>query len=57
MLNILEILRFFQHVCFFLNHPKFENFERKKNRIYVLEDTLKNVCTKFQVIPFINVFL
>ena len=26
----------------------------KKNGIYVLEETLRNVCTKFQVIRFIN---
>ena len=34
------------------NPPKFQNFQ--KTGIYVLEETLKNVCTKFQVIPFIN---
>ena len=34
------------------NPPKFQNFQ--KNGIYVLEETKKNVCTKFQVIPFIN---
>ena len=26
-----------------------------KNGIYVLEEPLKNICTKFQGIPFINV--
>ena len=35
------------------NPPKFQNFQ--KTGICVLEETLKNVCTKFQVIPFINV--
>ena len=34
------------------NPPKFQNFQN--TGIYVLEETLKNVCTKFQVIPFIN---
>ena len=34
------------------NPPKFQHFQ--KTGIYVLEETLKNVCTKFQVIPFIN---
>ena len=34
------------------NPPKFQNVQ--KTGIYVLEETLKNVRTKFQVIPFIN---
>ena len=34
------------------NTPKFQNFQ--KTGIYVLEETQKNVCTKFQVIPSIN---
>ena len=39
---------------FFQKNPP--NFKiSKENRINVLEETLKNVCTKFQVIPFINV--
>ena len=45
---------FFQHFfsIFFKKSPKFQNFQ--KTGKYVLEETLKNVCTKFQVIPFIN---
>ena len=35
------------------NPPKFQNFQ--KNEICVLEEPLKNLCTKFQVIPFINI--
>ena len=34
---------------FFKKSPKFQNFQ--KTGIYILEETLKNVCTKFQVIP------
>ena len=35
--------------------PKFQSFQN--TGIYVLEETLKNLCTKFQVIPSINVAL
>ena len=35
-------------------NPQISKFS-KKNEICVLEEPLKNVCTKFQVIPFINV--
>ena len=54
ILKFLKFLRTFQHFFFIFskNHPKFQNFQ--KTGIYVLEETLKNVCTKFQVIPFIN---
>ena len=51
MLKILEIWRFFNFI-FATNHPLSPNF---KNVMYVLEELLKNVCTKFQIIPFINV--
>ena len=53
-LKILEILRFFHHLFLFFskNPPKFQNFQ--KTGIYVLDEILKNVCAKFQVIPFIN---
>ena len=37
---------------FFKKSPQISKFS--KTGIYVLEETLKNVCTKFQVIPFIN---
>ena len=37
---------------FVFKSPKFQNF--RKTVINVLEDTLKHVCTKFQIIPFIN---
>ena len=43
---------FFQHFIFSKNPPKFQNFQ--KNGIYVLGETLKNLCTKFQAISFIN---
>ena len=50
-----EDLRNFE-ICstffFSKNLPKFQNFQ--KTGIYVLEETLKNVCTKFQVIPSTN---
>ena len=53
MLKIWEILSFFQHFLFFFQKiPQISKFSN--TRIYVLEETLKNVCTKFQVIPFIN---
>ena len=50
-----ENLEIFSTLFYFFkkNPPKFKNFQ-KKNGIYVLEETLNNVCTKFQVIPFIN---
>ena len=52
--EILENSKFFQHFFIFSkNPPKFQNFQ--KTGIYVLEETLKKVCNKFQVIPFINV--
>ena len=57
--RIFEILKILQNFeifsTFFIfskNPPKFQNCQ--KTGIYVLEETLKNVCTKFQVIPFIN---
>ena len=54
--EILKILKNFEiFSTFFIfsqNPPKFQNFQ--KTGIYVLDETLKNVCTKFQVIPFIN---
>ena len=56
MLKILEILRFFSTFIFIFfkkNRPKFGIFEKTEK--YMLEDTLKNVYTKFQLIPFINV--
>ena len=37
---------------FFKKSPKFQNFQ--KTGIYVLDEALKNVCTKFQVNSFIN---
>ena len=47
---------FFQHCfLFFQKIPQISKFQ--KNGIYVLEETPKNVCTKFQVIPFINAVL
>ena len=51
--EILEILKFFQHFFIFAKITKFQNFQ--KTGMYLLEEPLKNVCTKFQVIPFINV--
>ena len=39
-------IEIFQHFFTFLkNHPKFQNFQ--KTGIYVLEETLKNVCSNF----------
>ena len=44
-------------IFYFPNNPlKFPIFQ-KKNGIHVLQEPLKNVYTKFQVIPFINVVL
>ena len=51
----MEILNFFSTFFYFFfqkNPPKFQNFQ--KTGIYVLEETQKNVCTKFEVIPFVN---
>ena len=47
----LEIFSSF--FIFTKNLPKFKIFQ--ETGIYVLEEPLKNVCAKFQVIPFINV--
>ena len=56
ILKSLEILRFFSTFILFLQKIP-SNFQicKKKNGIYVLEKSLKNVCIKFQVIPFISV--
>ena len=52
--EIFGNLEIFQHFFYFYKKsPKFQNFQKKE--ISVLEEPLKNVCTKFQVIPFINV--
>ena len=54
--EILNFLKFeiFQHFFFYFstNPPKFQNVQ--KTGIYVLGESRKNVCAKFQVIPFIN---
>ena len=42
---------FFQHF-FFKKSSKISKFSKNRN---ISEEPLKNVCTKFQVIPFINV--
>ena len=44
---------FFHIIFIFAKIPKFLNFQ--KTGVYELEEPLKNVCTMFQVISFINV--
>ena len=44
-------LEIFKHFLFMQK----KKFTFSKNGIYVLEEPLKNVCTKFQVIPFMNI--
>ena len=53
--NFWNLDIFFNTFILFLqkNPRKFQIFH--KTGIYVLEKPLKNVCSKFQVIPFINV--
>ena len=53
ILKLLGIWIFFQHFYFCKKSLKISKFS--KNGIYVLEQPLKNVYTKFQVIPSINV--
>ena len=50
-----ENFKIFSTICFifFKKSPQISKFSQK-NGLYVLEQSLKNVCTKFQVIPFIN---
>ena len=50
ILKVLEIWRFI--FLFLQKNP--QNFKILKTGINVLEELLKYVCTKFQVIPFIN---
>ena len=44
-------LEIFQHFFIFAKNPQISKFKK----ICVLEEPLRNVCTKLQVIPFINV--
>ena len=45
ILKILEIFEIFQHCFLFFKKKTDPNFKSSKNGIYVLEETLKNVCT------------